>query len=67
LFKNLHTENQFFNTQEVREMAAMVHGTNNKKPTIPITITGDEGSAKRNIIRKGGKQVVRKDTPGMIS
>lgn len=41
----------------------MIH-KNVKKPSVPITITGDEGTAKRNIIRKGGKQVARKDTPG---
>jgi hypothetical protein len=42
-------------------MAAMIH----KKPTVPLTVIGDEGSAKRNIIRKGGLSKTRKDSaPG---
>ena len=43
-------------------MAAMIH---TKKPTVPLTVTGEEGSAKRNIIRKGGATKARKDSaPG---
>ena len=45
-----------------RNMAAMIHS---KKATVPLTVIGEEGSAKRNIIRKGGMAKARKDSaPG---
>jgi hypothetical protein len=43
-------------------MAAMIHA---KKTTLPLTVIGEEGSAKRNIIRKGGLAKARKESaPG---
>jgi hypothetical protein len=45
-----------------RNMAAMIHS---KKASVPLTVIGEEGSAKRNIIRKGGMAKARKDSaPG---
>ena len=45
-----------------RVMAAMIHA---KKTTLPLTVIGEEGSAKRNIIRKGGLAKARKESaPG---
>lgn len=36
-----------------------------KKPLVPLTVIGEEGTAKRNIIRKGGLVKARKDcAPG---
>lgn len=41
----------------------MIHA---KKTTLPLTVIGEEGSAKRNIIRKGGLAKARKESaPGM--
>ena len=39
-----------------------------KKPLVPLTVIGEEGTAKRNIIRKGGLSKARKDcAPGLFS
>ena len=36
-----------------------------KKPLVPLTVIGEEGTAKRNIIRKGGLVKARKEcAPG---
>jgi programmed cell death protein 4 len=42
-------------------MATFVHQDHVKKPTVPETITGDVGSSKRNIIRRGAPGKTRKE------
>jgi programmed cell death protein 4 len=42
-------------------MATFVHQDHVKKPTVPETVTGDLGTSKRNIIRKGGPGKTRKE------
>ena len=38
-----------------------------KKPLVPLTVIGEEGTAKRNIIRKGGLVKARKEcAPGKL-